>query len=165
MKLTRSITIAAFAINLNALPVFAGDASGLDPAAIDQCIEAGEGGDCADAGMQACREYAETKYTGDDPDFVEKNCLDASHQAWEAKLSDIYQALLDKEGDAGIKPQEMLRQTEHAWIGFRDSLCNYAMEAAKAREAGGDLARLKCQRDEAARHWALLNTRLEGMRE
>lgn len=165
MMIARSIMIAAFAISPVALPVHAGDASGLDPAAIDHCLASEEGGDCADAGMQACREYAKTKYTGDDPDFVEKNCLDASHQAWEAKLSDIYQALLDAEAGAGIKPQEMLRQTEHAWIGFRDSLCNYAMEAAKAREASGDLARLKCQRDEAARHWTLLNARLEEIRE
>lgn len=146
-------------------PVFAGDASGLDPAAIDQCIEAGEGGNCVDAGMQACRDYAKTKYTGDDPDFVEKNCLDASHQAWEAKLSETYQALLDKEAGAGIKPQEMLRQAEHAWIGFRDSLCDYRAEAAAAREASGELARLECQRDEAARHWALLNARLKDLPE
>ncbi|RNF34298.1 DUF1311 domain-containing protein [Paracoccus methylarcula] len=163
--IARSIAIAAFAVNLVALPVHAGDASGLDPAAIGQCLASDEGGDCADAGMQACREYAETKYTGDEPDFVEKNCLDASHQAWEAKLTETYQALLDAEAGAGIEPQEILRQTEHAWIGFRDSLCEYRAEAATAREANGELARLECQRDEAARHWALLNARLEEIRE
>ena len=38
-------------------PAFAGDSSGFDPAAIDQCLEAaqtqGARADCADAGMQA----------------------------------------------------------------------------------------------------------------
>lgn len=154
--LTLTLTVPAF-------PGFAGDASGFDPAAIDQCI-AEDQGVCTKAGMQACIDYAQEKYTGDDPDFAEKNCLDASHQVWEAKLTDAYDTLLELEGKAGIKPQEMLRQTETAWIGFRDNLCNYAMEAASAREGSGEIAKLKCQRDEAARHWDLLATRLKTVR-
>ena len=142
------------------LPSIAGDASGLDPQAIDQCLADG-GGDCTDAGMEACRGYAKEKYSGDDPDFIEKNCLDASHQAWEAKLGEAYEALLAQEAEAGITPEETLRQAEHSWITFRDDLCHYEETAASARDLSGGVALLECQRDEAARHWALLNARLE----
>ena len=160
MKIFRTIAIVGFAASYGVPPAVAGDASGFDPAMIDQCIASGES-DCTDAGMQACRDYASQKYTGDEPDFVEKNCLDAAHQAWEAQLEETYQALIEQEGDAKGDSQEKLRKTEHAWIGFRDSLCDYAKTAAQLRDASGEVALLECQRDEAARHWALLNARLE----
>lgn len=153
------IAIVGFAMSYGVLPANAGDASGFDPATIDQCVTSGEG-DCTDAGMQACRDYASKKYTGDDPDFVEKNCLDAAHQAWEARLEETYQALIAQEGEAGDDSQEMLRKTEHAWIAFRDSLCDYAKASAQTRDDSGEVALLECQRDEAARHWTLLNARL-----
>lgn len=139
----------------------AGDASGFDPQVINQCVE--DGGNCADAGIQACRDYAKEKYTGDDADFIEKNCLDASHQAWESKLSETYQALLASEAGAGIKPEETLRQTEHSWISFRDDLCHYEKVSAKARDENAEIAELTCQRDEAARHWQLLQERREAV--
>lgn len=148
---------------MSPLPALAGDASGLDPQAIDQCLA--DGSDCADAGMEACREYAKEKYTGDDPDFVEKNCLDASHQAWEAKLGETYEALLALESEAGIKPEETLRQAEYSWISFRDDLCHYEKTTADARDQNGDVAELKCKRDEAASHWTRLHTRQEALTE
>lgn len=144
-------------------PSLAGDASGFDPKTIDQCIA--ENGDCAEVGMQACRDYAKQKYTGDDPDFVEKNCLDASHQAWEAKLGEVYKTLLALEAEAGIKPEETLRQTEYSWISFRDDLCHYEKTSATARDENGEIAELTCQRDEAARHWQLLHDRQEALKE
>lgn len=160
MKIFRTIAVMGLVASYGVPHAVAGDASGFDPAMIDQCIASGES-DCTDAGMQACRDYASKKYTGDEPDFVEKNCLDAAHQAWEAQLEETYQALIKQEGEAAGDTQEMLKKTEYAWIGFRDNLCNYARTAAQARDASGDVALLECQRDEAARHWALLNARLE----
>lgn len=136
----------------------AGDASGFDPAAIDQCLGAaatqGARADCAAIGMDACIAYANDKYTGNDADFAQRNCLDASHQAWEATLTNTYDKALAAQGEKGIKPQEMLRQTERSWITFRDDLCNQAHDAAG--EAGGDLAKARCIRDETARQVALL---------
>lgn len=160
--LTGKIALLGFFVGA-VTPVWAGDASGFDPQAIDQCLA--DGGDCADTGMQACRDYAKEKYTGDDPDFVEKNCLDAAHQAWEAKLAETYEALLALEAEAGIKPEETLRQTEHSWISFRDDLCHYEKTAATARDENGEIAELTCQRDEAARHWQLLNDRQKALAE
>lgn len=142
----------------------AGDASGFDPAAISQCLadasSQGAQADCTEAGMAACLDHARDRYTGDDPDFPQWNCLDAAHQAWEAELTATYRRLLEQEGQAGIKPQEMLRQAEHSWIAFRDELCNWTGEAAQARGESRDLAALRCRRDEAARHHALLASRL-----
>ncbi|KGJ06057.1 DUF1311 domain-containing protein [Paracoccus versutus] len=126
-------------------PALAGDASGFDPAAIDQCLDAAETqgarADCAGTGMDACLDYARQKYTGDDPDFPMANCLDASHQAWEAKLTAVYQAALE-----AADPPEPLRRMERSWIAFREALC----------EGAGDLARARCIRDETARQVALL---------
>ena len=136
----------------------AGEASGFDPASIDQCLEGSS--DCASAGMTECLEYTTQHYKGDEPDFPQKNCLDAAHQAWEAKLTDVYEALLAAEAKHGIKPSEMLRQAEHGWIKFRDNLCTYETESALARNESGEIAKLTCLRDEAARHWLLLNARL-----
>lgn len=143
---------------LAAGPALAGDSSGFDPASIGQCLAQattqGARADCADAGMQACLDYAGRKYSGDDADFPMANCLDASHQAWEAKLTQVYDAALAALGEPGIKPQEMLRQTERSWIGFRDDLCNQARDAAA--EGKGDLAQARCIRNETARQVALL---------
>ncbi|SMO57003.1 lysozyme inhibitor LprI family protein [Paracoccus laeviglucosivorans] len=130
---------------LLASPVYAGDSSGFDPAAIDQCLGAAETqgakADCADTGMQACLDYASAKYKGDDPDFPMSNCLDASHQAWEAKLTATYQDALNR------LPAEPLRKAERDWITYRDALCALS---------DGDLAQARCVRDETARQTALL---------
>ena len=142
-------------------PALAGDASGFDPAAIDQCLDAAETqgarADCAGTGMDACLDYARQKYTGDDPDFPMANCLDASHQAWEAKLTSVYETAL--KAQAGSEAQEALRQTERSWIDFRDALCRHA--GAAAGEGKAELARARCIRDETARQAALLLS-LEG---
>lgn len=141
-----------------AAPAPAGDASGFDPASIDQCLAAaptqGARADCAGIGMEACLAYAKGKYSGDDPDFPMANCLDASHQAWEAKLTATYDAALAAEGRKSIKPQEMLRQAERSWLQFREDLCNQARAAAP--EGQGELAAARCLRDETARQTALL---------
>lgn len=158
--MTGKIALAVLALGLGGAAV-AGDASGFDPQTIDQCIA--DEGDCADVGMQACRDYAKEKYTGDDADFVEKNCLDASHQAWESKLTETYEALLELEAEVGIKPTETLRQTELSWIKFRDDLCHYEETTAKARDENAEIAELTCQRDEAARHWQLLQERRKAL--
>ncbi|WP_062560563.1 lysozyme inhibitor LprI family protein [Paracoccus aminovorans] len=138
-----------------AAPALAGDASGFDPASIDQCLAAaptqGARADCAGIGMEACLAYAKGKYSGDDPDFPMANCLDASHQAWEAKLTATYDAALTAEG---TKPQEMLRRAERSWLQFREDLCNQARAAAP--EGQGELAAARCLRDETARQTALL---------
>lgn len=143
---------------LAAGPVLAGDASGFDPAAIDQCLAAaptqGARADCAGIGMDACLSYAKEKYTGDDADFPMANCLDASHQAWEAKLGSTYETVMKAEAAKGIKPEEMLRQAERSWLQFREDLCNQARDAAA--EGKGDLAAARCIRDETARQAALL---------
>ena len=143
---------------LAAGPALAGDASGFDPASIDQCLAAaptqGARADCAGIGMDACLAYAKGKYTGDDADFPMANCLDASHQAWEAKLGSTYETVMKAEGQKGIKPEEMLRQTELSWLQFRENLCNQARDAAA--EGKGDLAAARCMRDETARQNALL---------
>lgn len=144
---------------------WAGDASGFDPVAIDRCVDAaatqGAAGDCASAGIEACLSYAAAHYKGDDADFPQANCIDASHQAWEARLSSVYRALMAAERPFGIKPSEMLRQAEYGWIAFRDDVCNQRMEAVNARGGNGDLARAVCMRDETARHWARLNAILQ----
>lgn len=147
-------------------PARAGDASGFDPATITQCLAAattqGARADCAPAGMTACLAYAGGKYSGTDPDFPMANCLDAAHQAWEATLTQTYDAALAAQGARGIKPQEMLRQTERSWIAFREDLCNQARDAAAgqmndaAETSAGDLAHTRCLRDETARQVALL---------
>lgn len=138
----------------------AGDSSGFDPASIDQCLAAadsqGARADCAGTGMDACIAYATSKYTGGDTTFPQSNCIDASHQAWEAKLTQTYDELLTAQGAKGIKPQEMLRQTERSWIQFRDDLCHQMQESAG--EAAGALANARCIRDETARQVALLLT-------
>lgn len=148
----------ALAAALVAGPVWAGDASGFDPAAIDQCLAAaptqGARADCAGIGMDACVSYAKDKYTGDDPNFPTANCLDASHQAWEARLGSTYETVMKAEGQKGVKPQEMLRQAEYSWLKFREDLCNQARDAAP--EGQGDLAAARCMRDETARQNALL---------
>ncbi|MTH65135.1 lysozyme inhibitor LprI family protein [Paracoccus shanxieyensis] len=136
---------AALLALLIAPPAFAGDSSGFDPAAIDQCLEAaqtqGARADCADAGMQACLDYATARYTGDDADFPMANCLDAAHQAWEAKLTATY-------ADAVAQlPAQPLRAAERDWIAFRAALCAVPT---------GDLAKARCIRDETARQTALL---------
>lgn len=158
----KRLSPAVFALAaLLGAPGFAGDASGFDPAAIDQCLaEASTPGaraDCAGTGMQACLDYAQEKYTGDDPDFPQANCLDASHQAWEAKLTSVYETAL--KAQAGSEAQEALRQTERSWIDFRDALCRHA--GAAAGEGKAELARARCIRDETARQAALLLS-LEG---
>lgn len=139
-------------------PALAGDSSGFDPAAIDQCLSAaptqGAKADCAGIGMDACLSYAKGKYSGDDVNFPLANCLDASHQAWEAKLGTTYDTVMKAEGEKGIKPQEMLRQAERSWLQFREDLCNQAHDAAP--EGKGDLAAARCIRDETARQTALL---------
>ncbi|MFC3571000.1 lysozyme inhibitor LprI family protein [Paracoccus simplex] len=143
---------------LLAAPCFAGDASGFDPAVIDRCLAKaptqGARADCAGTGMEACLDYARGKYTGDDPDFPMANCLDASHQAWEAKLTGVYEAALEAQGERAAKPPEALRQVERNWLQFREALCNQARDAAA--EGKGDLARARCIRDETARQVALL---------
>ena len=143
---------------LTAAAPLAGDASGFDPAGIDQCLAAaptqGARADCAGIGMDACLAYAKRKYTGDDADFPMANCLDASHQAWEAKLGSTYDALLATQGKKGIKPQEMLRQAERSWIQFREDLCHQMQDSAG--ETSGALAQARCIRDETARQVALL---------
>ncbi|MDT1061644.1 lysozyme inhibitor LprI family protein [Paracoccus sp. CPCC 101403] len=140
------------------VPAYAGDASGFDPLAIDQCLKdattQGARADCAGTGMEACLTYAKGKYSGDDPDFPLANCLDASHQAWEAKLTATYDAALQDQSAKGIKPAEMLRQAERSWIAFRDDLCNQARDAAGEDKA--KLAGARCIRDETARQVALL---------
>ncbi len=142
------------AVPMAAPAALAGDASGFDPVVIDQCLAAAETqgarADCAAAGMDACLDYARQKYTGDDPDFPMANCLDASHQAWEAKLTVVYQAALE-----GGEAQETLRRVERSWIDFREILCE------RAREMGGDLAHGRCIRDETARQAALLTSLAE----
>lgn len=152
------------AAGLAAPAAMAGDASGFDPAAISQCLaeapSQGAQADCTEAGMAACLDYARDRYRGDDPDFPEWNCLDAAHQAWEAELTATYRRLLEQEAEAGAGRQDMLRRAEHSWIAFRDDLCNLTHEAAAARGESGELAALRCRRDEAARHRALLDGRL-----
>lgn len=140
------------------LPAHAGDASGFDPAAIDRCLQGaasqGARADCAATGMEACLTHAQGHYSGNDPDFPMAHCLDASHQAWEAKLTATYDARLQDQSSRGVKPAEMLRQTERSWITFRDDLCNHALESAG--EGKGALAKARCIRDETARQVALL---------
>lgn len=142
---------AAGLVALLAIPAHAGDASGFDPAAIDQCLEGavtqGARADCADAGMEACLTYTRGKYTGDDPDFPMANCLDASHQAWEAQLTTLYEAALAASGTP-----EGLREMERSWIAFRKALC----ASAGVGKEGGDLAHARCLRNETARQAALL---------
>ncbi|WP_199259589.1 lysozyme inhibitor LprI family protein [Paracoccus binzhouensis] len=134
---------------LLAAPCLAGDASGFDHAAIDRCLAdastQGARADCAGTGMESCLDYARGKYGGNDPDFPLANCLDASHQAWEAKLTGVYQAALEDSDQP-----EPLRRVERSWIAFREALCD------RAGETGGDLARARCMRDETARQAALL---------
>jgi len=130
-------------------PGLAGDASGFDPAAIDRCLARAETqgarADCAGTGMQSCLDYARRQYTGEDAGFPMANCLDASHQAWEAKLTSLYRAMLDRSD-----PQEPLRRMERSWIAFRQALCD------RAGERGDETARALCLRDETARQAALL---------
>jgi len=137
---------ATIALLVLAVPAHAGDASGFDPATIDTCLQGAETqgarADCAGTGMEACLGYAQQKYTGDDPDFPMLNCLDASHQAWEAKLTGIYTETLKR------RPEAPLRAAERSWISFRDALC--------ALSEGDKVAKARCIRDETARQAALL---------
>ncbi|MDO5631432.1 MAG: lysozyme inhibitor LprI family protein [Paracoccus sp. (in: a-proteobacteria)] len=157
----RLIALAALALaSLPAAPALAGDSSGFDPAAIDQCLADSPGATCATAGMQFCLDYVQKEH----PDVAsaerELGCLDASHQAWEARLTQIYDALLDRAAENSPETQAAVREMERAWIAFRDARC-----AMAARLSGDTAAEPSCLRDEVARHAALLQAYVEATRE
>lgn len=141
----------------------AGDPSGVDPAAIDQCLEAartdGARQDCAGQQTAACVAFAETRYPDLHPVDRELACLDAEQQMWEARLTDRYDRLKAIETDRAHDRAAALVAMERAWIAFRDARCDYD-RLTNGGGTGGALAQPQCLLAETARQVVLLESYL-----
>lgn len=141
------------------LPLAAGDASGLDPAIIEECLIAaatdGQRLDCAGSGVKACLDYAATEHPDVHPIDRELNCTDAEWQVWDEKLGQTYDALKAVETERGAERADALVQMERDWITFRDARCVYD-KITNGRGTGGALAEPACKLNETARQVILL---------
>ncbi|WP_333684302.1 lysozyme inhibitor LprI family protein [Pontibaca methylaminivorans] len=139
--------------------VAGGDASGLDPAMIDQCLASasseGERSDCAGAGQESCLAFVAARHP--DLSVIDRQlgCLDAEQQAWDTKLQSTYDALKSTEAERGNERAAALIAMERAWIAFRDSRCAYD-KVTNGHGTGGILAEPTCRLRETARQTALL---------
>lgn len=151
----RPFAFAAALILAPLAPAIAGDSSGFDPAAIDQCLADTPDAVCAEAGMQFCLEYVEKEHPDVDAVDRQLGCLDASHQAWDARLTGSYDALVAHAAAKGAEAETAVREMERNWITFRDARC--AMDAQLfGGGTGGATEQPRCLRDETARHAGLL---------
>lgn len=134
----------------------AGDASGFDPAAIDQCLADTPDASCAGAGIEACHAQVAENHPDVAPVDRELGCLDASRQAWDARLGRVYDQVVGLAAAQDAETEQALRQMERDWIAFRDARCAFD-RLAFGGGTGGALEQPRCLRDEIARHSALLS--------
>lgn len=157
MSLLKCLAVPAFA-TLGAQAV-AGDASGFDPQVIRKCLAAaqtdGQRLDCAGQGQESCLAYTQKTHPDADPIDRQLNCLDAEAQAWDARLTQVYDALKDTQVSRGSERAEALVGMEREWIAFRDARCGYD-KLTNGRGTGGILAQPRCLLHETARQVILL---------
>ena len=148
---------------LTAAPVHAGDPSGVDPAAIGQCLAAaqtdGARQDCAGHQTAACVAFAERRYPDLHPVDRQLACIDAERQAWDARLTESYDRLKGIETGRSPDRAEALVKMERAWIAFRDARCAYDM-LTNGGGTGGALAGPQCLLAVTARQVVLLEAYL-----
>lgn len=162
----RAVLVAlAAALGLSAAPARAGDPSGVDPAQLENCLAATADSAariaCAGRPAASCEAF----WAGRDPTrdrvTVRLGCLDAEQQLWEARLTEAYEAVLDKVAAARPAEVERIREAERAWIAFRDARCR-AEVTLYGHGTGGALAEPECRLTETARQVALLLDWQEG---
>ena len=155
--------LLALSLAILPLPALAGEPSGVDPQAMQQCLDtaATDGArlDCAGSGQAACLTYAETRHPEMHPVDRQLHCLDAEGQWWETTLNDRYKALKDIETARSAERAEALVRMERDWIGFRDSRCAYD-RLTNGGGTGGAVAEPTCKLNETARQVILLTSYL-----
>lgn len=142
------------------LPVTAGEPSGVDTQALDQCLADGASDgarlDCAGSALPACLAYAEERHPDMHPVDRELHCIDAEWQFWETRLNDGYAALKAVEDARGADRAAALVAMERGWIAFRDARCDYD-RLTNGRGTGGAIAEPLCRLNETARQVILLD--------
>lgn len=153
--------LAALILAMMPATALAGEPSGVDTQALDQCLaDAATDGarlDCAGSGQAACLAYAEDRHPEMHPVDRQLHCLDAEWQFWETRLNDSYSALKGSEAGRGYDRAEALTTMERQWIAFRDARCAYD-QASNGRGTGGILAEPTCKLNETARQVVLLGS-------
>lgn len=138
----------------------AGEPSGVDTQALDQCLaDAATDGarlDCAGSAQPACLTYAETRHPEMHPVDRQLHCIDAEWQYWETRLNDTYTALKATEDARGADRAAALVAMERGWIAFRDTRCAYD-RLTNGRGTGGAVAEPLCRLNETARQVILLD--------
>lgn len=155
----------AAAWGLAAAPASAGDPSGVDPAELETCLAAAADSAariaCAGRPAASCEAFWAGRDPNRDQVTVRLGCLDAEQQLWEARLTEAYEAVLDKVAAARPDEVERIREAERAWIAFRDARCR-AEVALYGHGTGGAVAEPECRLAETARQVALLRDWQEG---
>ena len=140
-------------------PAAAGEPSGVDTQALDQCLEDavtdGARLDCAGSAQSGCLAYAEDRHSEMAPVDRHLNCLDAEWQYWETRLNDAYGALKADEKTLGAWRADALTAMERQWITFRDTRCAYD-QAIHGYGIDGVIAEPTCKLNETARQVVLL---------
>lgn len=163
-RVTRALSLAgALALALAAGPLSAGDPSGFDPAAVDQCLAGGPAEGCADAGLAACLDAGARDHADTSEALREQICHDAAHQVWDARLGVLYNQVVAQAVARGIHPEQHLRQAERDWIGFRDARCTFEAVTFGNPDDPDDPARARCLLAETQRQYILLSQWYEAM--
>ncbi|MFD1880934.1 lysozyme inhibitor LprI family protein [Paracoccus pacificus] len=151
--------LAAILFAASPVAAIGGDASGVDPQALAQCISNADSDgarlDCAGTAQPACIAYAKSRYPEMNPVDMQLNCLDAEWQYWETELTRVYTELLATEEARGADRAAALRRMERDWISFRDARCAYD-KVTNGRGTGGAVAEPQCKLNETARQVILL---------
>ena len=131
------------------------------------CVDAGGGEDCAGNAAELCIEATPGGYTT----VGMGACTDRERQWWDARLNVVYKDLLaklraqDAEAESysshAPKQAEALLAMQRAWIGFRDSKCDFE-RAQWGGGTGGGPATVTCHLHETARQTLYLTNGVLG---
>jgi uncharacterized protein YecT (DUF1311 family) len=150
-----------------ALPAAAQELA-FDPTPAEACFAAGGAGDCIGQAATVCSEQP-GGYTTVGLGF----CLGAERDWWDARLNEVYAALMAREKKIDAEMEEIgatvpriapsLRDMQRAWIAFRDASCAYEYSKWGGGSGGGP-AHAACAMRLTAEQTVALKSRLDEVR-
>ena len=136
-----------------------------DPQSTEECLATDGGPACIGIAAQACMEQPGASTT-----VGMGFCIGSERDWWDARLNDVYRALMAVEktrdaemaeiGSSAPKAAPALKNMQRAWITFRDAACEYEYTQWGGGTGGGP-AHAHCAMTLTATQTLALEARLE----